>query len=77
MDKQITYNAIIETVQRLTQAKRTDRIYPHELLGWLPFTCSVWTVRRYMVQMSEQQKLERVSRRGGYRLPSPALPMAA
>lgn len=72
MDKQITYQAILEKACDVMQRQRLEKVYPHDLLGWLPFQCSLWTVRRYMRQMSERGMLERVSYRGGYRLPQAA-----
>jgi hypothetical protein len=75
------YRAVAETVEVVVQQQQSKEhavyIYPHDLLGWLPFRCSEWTVRRYCREMAEKSliipltgsrlvKLERKSRKGGY-----------
>jgi len=61
------YEAVLKTVVQTVQ-HREQRVYPHQLVGFLPFDCCERTVRRYLVVMSQMGMIERISYRGGYRL---------
>lgn len=76
------YQAVVDTMQtviRQQPPKKVDEpiyIYPHDLLGWLPFHCSEWTIRRYCRDMAAKSviiplegnplRVERRGRKGGY-----------
>lgn len=66
-EKEIIHETVLKTVVTIAKKQATNRVYPHDVLGWIPFDCSIWTVRRYMREMAEQGMLIRNSRNGGYR----------
>lgn len=61
---------MIEIVGKLTgQYSVFKRVFPHDVVVYLPVERSTRQVRRDMVRLAEAGYLERLGERKGYRLP--------